>query len=288
MKLETAAAPSRREVNSRIVICSGSRPPILGVRELWAYREVLYALVWREMKIRYAQTLAGAFWVILQPALTTVVLSVLAGRWMKGPLNGLPYPLFAYGGLALWMYLTHVVTKSCTCLISTGLLSKAYFPRLLLPLAAVAGGLIDLLVTSVILAFLMVYYRALPSATILLLPVCLLLAVIVALGVGVWLAVLNLYHRDVSHALPFAMQLLFLVTPVAYPMNVVPIAWRLPYSLNPFVGVIECWRWALFGRDLEISLPELAVSVATAATVTFAGLWYFSRKAPSFADVGET
>jgi lipopolysaccharide transport system permease protein len=288
MILDTTAAARQRGVHSHVVIRSGTYPPLIGARELWAYREVLYALVWREIKIRYAQTLVGMAWVILQPLLTTVLLSVLASRWLKGPTHDLPYPLLAYSGLVLWMYFTHVFTKSSICLISTGLLSKAYFPRLLLPLASAAGGLIDLFVSSVVLAILMIHYGAIPSPAILLLPGVVLLAVIVAFGVGVWLAVLNLYNRDVVHALPFATQLLFFITPAAYPISLVPASLRLAYSLNPFVGIIECWRWVLFGKPLDISLPQLAVSAMVGAAIVFGGLWYFSRMEPTFADVGET
>src|SRR5687767_6182107 len=232
--------------DTRVVISFDARQPLLGARELWSYREVLYALVAREVKVRYAQTVAGFAWVILQPLLTTGVLTILAGRWMRVPAGNLDYPLFVYSGLVPWMYFTHVLTKASMSLIHTGLLSKAYFPRLLLPLAAAIGGLIDLCVTSVVLAGLMIYYGVAPSATIVLLPGALLLAAVVAFGVGVWVAVLNLFQRDVAHALPFSTQLLFFITPVAYPVTVVPASWLPLYTLNPMVAVVEFWRWTLF------------------------------------------
>ena len=269
------------------MIAFDAKQPLFSARELWSYREVLHALVLREVKVRYAQTVAGAAWVILQPLLTTGVLTILAGRWMRFPAGDLAYPLFVYSGLVPWMYFTHVQTKSSVSLINTGLLSKAYFPRLLLPLAVPLGAVIDLCVTSAVLACLMMYYGVLPSATIVLLPVALLLAAVVAFGVGVWLAVLNLFHRDVAHGLPFATQLLFFITPVAYPIAVVPAAWRLPYSLNPMVAVVECWRSALFGTPLHLSLLELSGSLGVAAIVIVSGLWYFARHAPTLADVGE-
>src|SRR5580698_5116883 len=172
MNAEIAAVASRRGTGSRIVIRAGSKRPLLDLRELWAYRQVLYALVLREIKIRYAQTVVGVGWAVLQPVLTTIVLSLLAGRWMGVPAAGLPYPLFAYSGLAAWIYFTHVLTKSSVCLLHTGLISKAYFPRLLLPLASAMGGLIDLGVASAILAGLMVYYRVAPGWQLLLLPFC--------------------------------------------------------------------------------------------------------------------
>ncbi len=269
------------------MIAFDAKQPLFGARELWSYREVLYALVLRDVKVRYAQTVAGAAWVILQPLLTTGVLTLLAGRWMRVPAGDLAYPLFVYSGLVPWMYLTHVLTKSSLSLINTGLLSKAYFPRLLLPLAVALGAVIDLCVTSAVLACLMIYYGVLPSPTIVLLPVALLLAAGVAFGFGVWLAVLNLFQRDVAHALPFATQLLFFVTPVAYPMTVVPASWRPLYSLNPMVAVVECWRWALFGPPPHLSPTQLAGSLGVAAAVIVSGLWYFARHAPTLADVGE-
>ena len=206
---------------------------------------------------------------------------------MGVPAAGLPYPLFAYSGLAAWIYFTHVLTKSSVCLLHTGLISKAYFPRLLLPLASAMGGLIDLGVASVILAGLMVYYRVAPGLGILLLPVCVMLLMMVAFGVGLWLAVLNLHHRDVVHALPFATQLLFFMTPVAYASGLVPPAWRLVYCLNPMLGVIECFRWSLFGRPPQISPWLIGASLATGAIITLGGLLFFRRNEPTLADAGD-
>jgi lipopolysaccharide transport system permease protein len=277
-----------RDFHSRIIISFDARRPLIAPAELWSYREVLFALVWREMKIRYAQTLAGAGWVILQPLLTTIVLNVLAGLWIKGSADGLPYALFVYSGLVPWMYLTHVLTKSSVSLITAGLLSKAYFPRLLLPMAAAIGGAIDMCVSGAVLVLLMVHYRVFPSLNLLLLPAVLLLVLIVAFGMGLWLAALNLYHRDVAHALPFMTQLLFFLTPVAYPISLVPPVWRLWYTLNPMVGVLECWRWTLFATPLHVSPLELAASMGVGVLILVSGMWYFSSMEPTFADVGET
>jgi lipopolysaccharide transport system permease protein len=276
-----------RPTSSVVSIRAGSTAPILNVRELWAYREVLYALVWRDIKIRYAQTVVGVGWAVLQPALTTVVLTLLAGRWMRTPAHGLSYSLFAFAGLAPWIYFTHVLTKASICLVNNnGLLSKAYFPRLLLPLSTAIGGLVDLFVTIAILALLMAYHRTVIGFHLLLLPCCLLLLIMVAIGSGIWIAVLNLYHRDVAHALPFATQLLFFMTPIAYSSSLVPQSWRLAYSLNPMVGVIECFRWALFASPPDISLLQLSVSMIVGAVLLVAGLFYFSREEKTLADVG--
>lgn len=271
---------------SRVLISADAKRPLFDARELWAYREVLYALIWREIKIRYAQTLVGAGWVILQPVLTTAVLAILAGRWVGVPTGGFPYVLLAYSGLVPWIYFTHVLNKSSVCLLSTGLLTKAYFPRLLLPMASAIGGLIDVGASGSLLIVLMIYYRVAPAKTILLFPAGILLMALVAFAAGIWVAVLNLFYRDVAYALPFTTQLLFFMTPVAYSTALVPHAWRLVYSLNPMTGVIELWRWALFGRAGQ-SPAEFLVSLATTALLLGAGLWFFRRHEPTLADVGE-
>ncbi len=284
---QTNRAADRSDVPYVVITPDGNQfPP--DWRQLWSYRELFYALIRREIKIRYAQTAAGAGWVILQPVLTVAVLTVLAGRWMTFPANGIGYTLFALSGLIPWTYFTHSLTKSSTSLISTGIISKAYFPRLLLPLAAVAGGLMDMIVSAPVLAILMLYHRTPPSWTIVFLPFCLLSLVMAAAGAGIWVAVLNLYYRDVMHALPFATQLVFFLTPVAYPMAVVPAAWRPVYCLNPLVAAIECSRSALFGTPLAASPSELAMSLGAGFAVFLSGLWFFNFKEPVFADVGES
>jgi lipopolysaccharide transport system permease protein len=280
----TRPRPQKRTVS----IHADSRAPILNVRELWAYREVLYALVRREIKVRYAQTMVGIGWAVLQPVLTTLVLTLLAGRWLRVPVHGVPYSVFALAGTIPWIYFTHVITRSSICLINNnGLLSKAYFPRLLLPIAAAAGGLVDLAVSIVILAVLMAFHRTAPGLDIFWLPVSLVFLTFVAVGTGVWIAVLNLYHRDVAHALPFATQMLFFMTPVAYSSGLVPHAWRLLYSLNPMTGVIEFFRRSLFRTPMELSPLQFAVSVTAAAVLLATGLYFFSRKEKTMADVGD-
>jgi lipopolysaccharide transport system permease protein len=272
---------------SRIMIQPGPRSGPFDWREIWAYRELLYVLIWREIKVRYAQTAAGLSWIVVQPVLSTGVLVLLLGRGMKLPTDGLPYVLLAYSGMTAWLYFTHVLTKSSTCLIGTGLLSKSYFPRLLLPLATAIGGLIDLFVASAVLALLMLYYRR-ASADLVFLPASLFLLVLTAFGVGVWASVLNLHYRDVSHALPFLTQLAFFVTPVAYSARLVPNAWRWIYALNPLAGVMECWRWSLFGTRPALQPLQLACSVLICAAVTFSGLIYFCYQEPTLADVGDS
>jgi lipopolysaccharide transport system permease protein len=278
----------RRRPGPTVSIRADSKAPILNIPELWAYRQVLHALVRREIKIRYAQTVVGIGWALLQPALTTFVLTVLAGRWMRGPIGGVNYSVFVFAGLVPWIYFTHVVTRSSVCLMNNnGLLSKAYFPRLLLPLAAAIGGLVDLLVMTVILVLLMAYTRTSIGFGILFFPLCLLFLGTVAAGAGIWIAVLNLYHRDVAHALPFVTQLAFFLTPVAYASTLVPHSWRLTYALNPMAGVVECFRWSLFAATPDVPLGQLGASALVGIVSLLSALVYFSRKERILADVGD-
>lgn len=287
--IPTEVAQLTRPPAAKVSIRAGSKAKILDIHELWAYREVLYALVRRETKIRYAQTIVGVGWAVVQPVLTTIVLTLVAGRWMRAPVNGVSYPVFAFAGLLPWIYFTHVITRSSLCLVNNnGLLSKAYFPRLLLPLAAVIGGLVDLFVMMVLLAFLMIFKRTTAGLGILLVPGTLLFLTIVAAGAGIWIAILNLYHRDVAHALPFATQLAFFVTPVAYSTRLVPHSWQLLYALNPMTGVIEAFRWSLFAVPPDLSPPLLGLSLISALALLFSGLAYFSRKERMLADVGDS
>lgn len=276
-----------RQAGSPTVITPENTAPFLDWRELWAYREVLYALIRREIKIRYAQTIAGVSWVILQPLLTAAVLTLLAGRVVHIPAGGVAYALFAVSGLIPWNYFNHALTKSSLCLVGTGLVSKAYFPRLLLLFAAVVGGLIDMLVASPVLAVLMIWYRTGPGWRLLLLPVCVLPLLAATIGVGAWVSILNLYFRDVSHALPFFMQLAFFLTPAAYPITLIPDNLRWVYSLNPLVVAIELWRWSLFRASFPLSAREAITSAAVGVVLLLSGLWYFRRAEPTIADVGE-
>lgn len=277
----------RGRVRTAIIIAPDVQRPLLDWREIWAYREVLYALIRREIQVRYAQTIAGAGWVILQPLLTAAVLTLLASRWADAPALGVPYTLFVVSGLIPWNYFNHVLTKSSICLISTGLVSKVYFPRLLLVLAAVAGGLLDVLIALPVLALLMAWFRIAPSWHVVLLPVSLLVVLMITFGMGAWISVLNLHFRDVSHALPFFLQLGLFLTPAAYPVTLIPMHWRWLYALNPMVGAVECWRWCLFGGPFSLAINEAAVSAGTAIFLLLTGLMYFRLEEPTLADVGE-
>lgn len=267
------------------------RPPqrrvTLDLREVWAYRGLLFLLIWAEIKVRYKQTVIGAAWAILQPFLAMVVFSVIFGNLLRVPTDGIPYPVFSYCALVPWTYFTHALNKSTFSLVAYGhLLTKVYVPRLVIPLATVLAGFIDFAVSFVILLGMMVYFGMPPTLSILVLPFFILLTVATALGVGLWLAAMNVQYRDIMNALPFLTQLWFFLTPVAYASSIIPEGWRLVYRLNPMTGVIEGFRWALLGDAQRAPDPVLlSVSVLAVGAVLIGGLYFFRRREDTFADV---
>ncbi|HEU4649407.1 MAG TPA: ABC transporter permease [Gemmatimonadales bacterium] len=257
----------------------------LDLRELLAYHELLYFLVWRTIKVRYRQTMLGAGWVFAQPLLTMVVFSVVLGRLAKLPSDGLPYPVFALAGLIPWTYFATALSSSTNSLVDNErLLTKVYFPRILLPLALVMAGLLDLAIALLLLVAVAALYGLVPSAQALVLPGFILLAVIAALGPGLWFSALNVQYRDVRHLIPFLTQVLLFITPVAYASSLVPPQWRLLYAVNPMASVVDGFRWVLLGGT-PVSAACLAISAATAIAVLASGLWYFRRVERQFADV---
>jgi len=257
----------------------------LRLGELWKYRELLYFLVWRDIKVRYKQTALGAAWAVLQPLLTMIVLTVFFGRLAKIPSNGIPYPLFAYTALLPWQLFAFALTESANSLVGNqSLITKVYFPRLIVPLASVLAGLVDFGISFVVLLILMAYYRIVPTATIVVLPLFIILAVATALSVGLWLSALNVQFRDVRYTIPFLTQFWLFATPVAYPSSLVPERWRVWYGLNPMTGVVEGFRWALLGKARSPG-TSLWVSVLVVVLLLVGGLAYFRRMESTFADI---
>jgi len=253
--------------------------------DLWEYRELLYFLVWRDVKVRYKQTVFGAAWAIIQPFFTMVIFSIFFGRLAKIPSDGLPYPVFAYCALLPWQLFAHALTESSNSLVANErLITKVYFPRLVIPLAAVLAGLVDFAIAFLVLLGMMAYYGIVPTPAVALLPLFLLLAVAAALGVGLWLSALNVQYRDVRYTIPFLTQFWLISTPVAYPASLVPESWRAALGLNPMAGVVEGFRWALLGTA-HAPGALLAVSVAVVLIVLAGGLYYFRRMEKTFADV---
>jgi lipopolysaccharide transport system permease protein len=264
---------------------SGWVPLRLG--ELWHYREILYFLVWRDIKVRYKQTAIGASWAIIQPVMTMVVFSVFLGRLAKVPSDGIPYPLFAFCGLVPWIFFANGLQQSSHSLVaSMQLITKVYFPRLLIPTARVLAGLPDLALAFLILLGMAWHYDAGPSLLrCLWLPACVLLAFLTALGFGLWFSALNVKYRDVQHAVPFLIQIWLFATPIAYPASLVPDRWRTLYALNPMVGVVEGFRWALLGTGHAPWGPLFGVSALTTLVVLVTGAFFFRRVERTFADV---
>jgi lipopolysaccharide transport system permease protein len=255
------------------------------LRELWAYRELLYFFIWRDIKIRYKQTVIGAAWAILQPFLTMLVFSLFFGRLAKLPSNGLPYPVFYYCALLPWSYFAGALQNATNVVVEQQrLITKIYFPRLVLPISAVLSGLVDFAVAFCVLIALMVYYRITPGPAVLLLPGFLLLAVLTALGFGLWLSALNAVYRDVRYVVPFLIQFWMFASPVAYSTSLVPQRWRWIYGLNPMAGVIEGFRWALTRQGLAPG-PLFAASAGGVVLLLVGGLFYYRSMEGTIADV---
>lgn len=261
----------------------------LRLRALWEYRDLLYFLVWRDLKVRYKQTLLGVAWIVLQPVISMVVFSILFGGLLKVPSEGLPYPLYSFAALLPWSYFTGSLTRSSQSLVgSAHLITKVYFPRLVLPISGVLSNLADLGIGFVVLIALMFFYHIQPTPAIALLPSLVLLAMTTALGFGVWLSALNVRYRDVTYLVPFLVQIWQYVTPVIYGATLVPKTFRFLLALNPMAGVVEGFRWALLGEHLSDAWspgPMLIVSVGVSLVVLASGLAFFGSTERTFADI---
>ena len=257
----------------------------LELRSVWAYRQLVYFLTWRDLKVRYRQTVLGVAWVLLQPLLTMVVFSLIFGRVAKIPSEGVPYPIFSFAALLPWTFFSNaILAASMSVVASSAMITKVYFPRLLLPLAAVGGTLVDFVLSFVVFAGLMAYYGVVPPPRVVLLPLLVLLAVAAPLGLGMLLAALNVRYRDVRYVVPFLVQFWLFLTPVVYPASLLGEPWRSLIGLNPMTGVVEGFRWALLGTHL--ASPWLLPLSATTAALSFAGgLVVFRQVEDSFADV---
>jgi len=255
------------------------------LRELWEYRELLTFLVWRDLKVRYRQTVLGASWAILQPLFTMLIFALFFGRLAGIPSDGVPYPLFTFAALVPWMFFAQGLTLSSGSLVANqALIRKVYFPRLVIPIATVASNIVDFCLAFLVLLGLMTYYGVAPADRLVWLPVPLALAVATALGAGLWLSALNVMYRDVQYVVPFLVQLWLFSTPIVYPSTLVPQGWRTAYAVNPMVGVVEGFRWALLGVDTQPG-PMIAVSTLTAAALLASGLLFFRRLEQTFSDV---
>jgi len=281
--LPLSPSPSAAVPTLRIAPSKGWVP--LKLRELWEYRELLYFLVWRDIKVRYKQTALGATWAIIQPFFTMVVFSLFFGQLAKVPSDGIPYPIFSFAALVPWTFFANGLSQSSNSLVGSGtLISKVYFPRLVIPLASVFSGIVDFLIAFVVLLAMMLYYGLVPTLNVLWLPLFLLLALVTSLGVGLWLSALNVEYRDVRYVVPFITQFWMLATPIGYPSSLLHEPWRTIYGLNPMVGVVEGFRWALL-RSNSAPGPIIAISASAAIVILITGAFYFRRMEKTFADI---
>jgi lipopolysaccharide transport system permease protein len=284
----TARAPVNTEsagAREVTVIRASSGWRALNLRELWAYRELLYFLVWRDIKVRYKQTVLGASWAVIQPFFTMIVFSLFFGHLAGVPSDDLPYPIFSFAALVPWTFFATGLTMSSNSLVgSQELIKKVYFPRLAIPAATALSGLVDFGIAFVVLLGMMMFYGIVPGAAVLWTAPLLLLALVTSLGVGLWLSALNVQYRDVRYVVPFLTQFWLFATPIAYPSSLLGEPWRTIYAINPMVGVVEGFRWALLGADTAPG-PMILVSSATAIVIFVGGAFYFRRLERIFADV---
>jgi lipopolysaccharide transport system permease protein len=257
----------------------------LKLADLWEYRELLYFFVWRDVKVRYKQTVLGVAWAVLQPFFTMVIFSLFFGQLAKMPSDGVPYPIFSYTALLPWMFFANGLNQASNSLVAnSNLINKVYFPRLTIPIASVLAGLVDFIPAFLMLLGMMLYFAIYPSANMIWVPAFLLLALVTSLGVGIGLSALNVHYRDVRHTVPFLIQCWLFATPIAYPSSLLPEPWRTIYAINPMVGVVEGFRWALLGTEITPG-PMVAVSSLAALALLVVAALYFRRMERSFADV---
>jgi lipopolysaccharide transport system permease protein len=268
-----------------VVIEPSSGWPSLHLREFWRYRELLYFLAWRDVKVRYKQTALGVTWAVLQPVLTMIVFTIFFGHVAKLPSEGLPYPLFSLAGLLPWTFFATGLTQSAGSLVaSSNLITKVYFPRLVVPVASTLAGIVDIGFALIVLLAMMVGYGVMPGPELILVPPILVLALAATLGVGLWFAALNVQYRDVRYIVPVLVQLWLLATPIAYPSSLIEEPWRTLYGLNPMAGVVESFRWAVVGTPAP-PIGMVALSAAVSVVLVVGGAYYFRRIERRFADV---
>ena len=281
--------PVGHEINSKHRKLFAVREPSKGLslrlKELLEFHELIYFLTWRDLKVRYKQTALGVVWAVLQPLLTMVVFTIFFGNLAKIPSDGVPYPIFSYTALLPWQLFANGVTNSSNSLVNnSNLITKIYFPRLIMPLSSIAGGLVDFCVAFLVLIGMIFYYGITPTLAILTLPFFILLATATSFSVGLWLSAINVKYRDVRYTVPFLTQIWLFLTPIAYPSSLVPEKWRFIYGLNPMAGVVEGFRWALLGKSNQ-DWYMISASIIIVIVLLIGGLIYFKRMERTFADI---
>jgi lipopolysaccharide transport system permease protein len=255
-------------------------------KDLWRYRELFYFLAWRDILVRYKQTAIGIAWALIRPFLTMIVFTVVFGTLAKLPSEGVPYPILVFAAMLPWQFFANSLSECSNSLISnSNLISKVYFPRLIVPTSAVVVSFVDFMISGIILLGLMAWYNFVPSWRILTLPLFILIAFAAALGAGLWLASLNVQYRDFRFIVPFIVQFGLYISPVGFSSSVVPEKWRLLYSVNPMVGVIDGFRWAILGGGAQLYWPGFILSMGLVTLLLASGVWYFRKMERTFADV---
>lgn len=272
------------ETNS-IVIDSKNNWKIINLTDLWHYRELFFFLVWRDIKVRYKQTFLGATWAILQPILTMIIFSVIFGKLAGLPSDGVPYPIFTFAALLPWQLFSFALTNSSNSLVNEkNLITKVYFPRIIIPASSIVAGLLDFLIALVIFLILMVFYKITITWRLLLIPVFILIAILTALSVGLWLTTLNVKYRDIRYVIPFLTQVWLYATPIAYSSSLIPEKWMWLYSLNPMVGVVDGFRWMMIGQEAQFP-AYFFISLIVVVILLVTGFLYFKKTEDTFADV---
>ena len=273
----------------RVVVRPSSGWIPINFRDLWVYRELLFFIAWRDLKVRYKQTVLGVAWVLFQPLIAMLIYTVLFGYLLRAPSAGIPYPIFAYAGLLPWNYFANSLNRSSTSIINnTNLITKVFFPRLVIPIAGVLSPLVDFIIAFLILLCMMVFYHMTPTICTFTLPIFLLLAVLTALGFGLWLSALNVRYRDVNYLVPFLIQIWMYLTPVIYDVSLIPERFRWLLALNPMTGVVVGFRWALFGAEMNdpnIPTELFTVTILITLLVLITGVIFFRNTEKSFADI---
>lgn len=274
------------QMNTKELIIEAGRTESQYWKDLWRYRELFYFLSWRDLLVRYKQTVIGIAWALIRPFLTMVVFTVVFGHLAKLPSGGAPYPILVFAAMLPWQFFANALSECSTSLLTnSNLISKVYFPRLIVPASAVIVSFVDFLISGMILLALMAWYDFVPDWRILTLPLFILIAFATSMGVGLWLAALNVEYRDFRYIVPFIVQLGLYISPVGFSSSVVPSQWRLIYSLNPMVGVIDGFRWAILAGESKLYWPGFTLSIGLAALLLASGIWYFRKTERTFADV---
>jgi lipopolysaccharide transport system permease protein len=255
-------------------------------RELWNYRELFWFIAWRDILLRYKQTVIGITWALIRPIVTMIIMTIIFGQIAKLPSDGIPYPLLTFTALLPWQFFANSLTESSNSLVANAnMISKIYFPRIIIPASTIISGMVDFVLSFVVLLLLMVYYGINPTIHFLFLPLFLLLTIFTSFGIGLWLSAMNVRYRDVRHIVPFLVQFGLYISPVGFTSSLIPLEWKFIYSLNPMVGVIDGFRWSLLGGKSFLYLPGLVISIVTVLIILISGLIYFRKMERTFADI---